>query len=154
MRYRETAEGKVLRRGVVFAFILAYAGECASAQNRLRWLLNTNLPEMFFGWPSNPPLRAETMNSGAGQLHDSEAISAVPWTSLKVSGRFVIDTILAAIDQADISAFDVTDLNQNVMFELGYSIGRNKKIWLLRDDSDRAARRRCHPGASLSARWA
>lgn len=104
--------------------------------------MSDKLPEVFFGWPSNPPLRAETVANGAQQLDHIKAISAVPWTSLQISGQFVIDTILAAIDEAQVSAFDVTDLNQNVMFELGYSIGKKKNIWLLRDDSEKAAKRR------------
>lgn len=104
--------------------------------------MNDKLPQLFFGWPSQPPLRADTMANAADQLQTTGAVIAVPWPSLKIAGRFIIDTILGAIDDADVAAFDVTDLNQNVMFELGYSIGRKKRIWLLRDDSDRDAKRR------------
>ena len=44
--------------------------------------------------------------------------------------------ICEAIDKASLSCFDLTKLNQNVMFEVGYAIGANRPIWLTRDTTD------------------
>jgi hypothetical protein len=45
----------------------------------------------------------------------------------------LIDSILEAIRDCDVSAFDLTAINLNVLFELGYAIGANRRIWLIRD---------------------
>ena len=40
-----------------------------------------------------------------------------------------------AIDDSDFFCADITTLNANVMFELGFAIARDNRIWLIRDDS-------------------
>lgn len=64
------------------------------------------------------------------------------WEELDIPGRLIIDRITSAIDRAAVSVFDVTTLNENVMFEVGYAIGADRKIWLVRDPSDEVAERR------------
>lgn len=49
--------------------------------------------------------------------------------------KTIINEICLAIDSAQIFCADLTTLNPNVMFELGYAIGRNKRIWLIFDTS-------------------
>ena len=41
--------------------------------------------------------------------------------------------ICTEIDAADLFCADLTGINPNVMFELGYAIARNKRIWLILD---------------------
>jgi hypothetical protein len=53
------------------------------------------------------------------------------WEDLKINGRVLIKTIFDAIDDCDIFACDLTYMNHNVIFELGYAIAKNKKICLL-----------------------
>ena len=101
----------------------------------------TKPTQIFFGYASRPQIRAETMADAATRLDVGDAVTTVPWTALRTAGRFVIDTILDAIDRATVAAFDVTDLNHNVMFEVGYAIGHNARIWLLRDETDEEAAR-------------
>jgi hypothetical protein len=55
------------------------------------------------------------------------------WEQLEGASGFLIDDVLAEIDEADLVVFDVTDLNENVMFELGYAIGARRSVWLVRD---------------------
>lgn len=57
------------------------------------------------------------------------------WEQLEGASGFIIDDVLAEIDKADVVVFDVTDLNENVMFELGYAIGARRSVWLIRDPS-------------------
>jgi hypothetical protein len=47
----------------------------------------------------------------------------------------LIDPILKAIATSNVATFDVTSINFNVLFELGYAIGTNRRLWLLRDPS-------------------
>jgi hypothetical protein len=62
-------------------------------------------------------------------------VEAKTWEQLEGASGFVIDAVLAEIARADLVAFDVTELNENVMFELGYTIGARRAIWLVRDPS-------------------
>jgi hypothetical protein len=57
------------------------------------------------------------------------------WESCKVGGKIVIGEICKEIDRANIFCADLTGLNHNVMFELGFAIARNKRIWLAIDPS-------------------
>ncbi len=57
------------------------------------------------------------------------------WEQLDVSGGLIISEILAAIRSSDVAVFEITNLNHNVMFELGFAIGSRSKIWVLRDTS-------------------
>ena len=41
----------------------------------------------------------------------------------------------AAIDESELFFADLTGANPNVMFELGYAIARDKRIWLIFDTS-------------------
>ena len=61
------------------------------------------------------------------------------WEELNISGHLIIDQIFHAINTSAVACFDVTQFNSNVMFELGYAIGSNKRVWLLFDPSDEEA---------------
>jgi hypothetical protein len=103
------------------------------------------LPEgdfAFFGYPSQPEMSRETLANAAQVVDRAGSISVVTWEELDIPGRMIIGRITTAIDRAAISVFDVTTLNENVMFEVGYAIGADRRIWLVRDTSDEAAERR------------
>jgi hypothetical protein len=57
------------------------------------------------------------------------------WEGLSVGGKLVIEQILRAIDSNQLLIADLTELNPNVLFELGYGVAQNKRIWLLLDTS-------------------
>ncbi|MGE3834069.1 MAG: hypothetical protein AB7H43_04710 [Acidimicrobiia bacterium] len=61
------------------------------------------------------------------------------WEELAVAGQLIISQVLEAIDDADVFAGEVTSLNPNVMFELGYAIGTGKRIWPMYDEADATA---------------
>ena len=95
----------------------------------------------FFGYPSRPEMSRETLANAAATIKQSAAIETLTWEELDVSGRLIIDRITTAIDRAAVSVFDVTALNLNVMFEVGYAIGADRQVWLVRDPSDESADR-------------
>ena len=47
----------------------------------------------------------------------------------------IVDEICKEIAHADLFCADLTHLNANVMFELGYAIAKNRRVWLLLDTS-------------------
>ena len=109
------------------------------------------LPDnIFFGYASTPPLSRETLHRAA------EAISQLgphvqSWGDLRIGGRLVISSVLSAIDEPDLSIFDVSTLSPNVLFELGYAIGRARRIWILLDRTDNEARARWNRFRLLSS---
>ncbi|MFL5912367.1 MAG: P-loop ATPase, Sll1717 family [Gaiellaceae bacterium] len=104
--------------------------------------MSEGMPTVFFGYPSRPAALREIVARAAKRLGETAGITPRTWESLSVGGRFVISEITKAIDTADLAVFEVTSLNQNVMFELGYAIGARKRVWLLYDPTDHFAERR------------
>ena len=52
-----------------------------------------------------------------------------------MGGKVVIAELCRLIDGSDLFVADVTGINPNVMFELGYAIASKKPVWLIFDDS-------------------
>jgi hypothetical protein len=48
----------------------------------------------------------------------------------------IIDEIMQAINAAKVACFEVTQLNQNVLFEFGYAVGSDKLVWPPFDETD------------------
>src|SRR4051794_29600635 len=90
-------------------------------------------PNVFFGYPFSPAGRRETINHAAELIAEGGEVRATVWETLAVTGRLIISKITSQIDESVLSAFDVTELNENVLFEVGYAIGTHTRIWLLRD---------------------
>lgn len=68
-----------------------------------------------------------------------KAINAITWEDLKKSASFIDKEILDHIDKCQYFACDLTYLNHNVLFELGYAIAQNKNIFIfLNEDIENA----------------
>ena len=89
----------------------------------------------FFGYPSYPPTIGESIRQAANEINSSGLVKITIWEDLSVTGNIIIKNILDEIDKSDIFCIDLTGLNPNVMFELGYAIVKNKKIWIILDNS-------------------
>lgn len=98
-------------------------------------------PSVFYGYPSKPELLAETVREAAAEIERTNIVASTTWENLRVGGRLVIDTVLRAIDESTMACFDVTYPNENVLFELGYSIGKDKIIWPIIDETIDASAR-------------
>lgn len=92
-------------------------------------------PTCFFAYPSHPLLLAETVENAITQINSSKIVFMESWKSTNVSGKFIMQEICKAIDAHDFFACDITCLNPNVLFELGYAIAQKKRIWVSRDTS-------------------
>src|SRR5437879_597237 len=98
------------------------------------------MSRLFMGYPSKPELTREALFEGGREITSTGEITVRTWEDLRVGGRVIIRQILEAINDATLCAFDVSTLNPNVLFELGYAIARNKQLWLLIDKTDADAR--------------
>ena len=90
---------------------------------------------VFYAYPSSPPALGETINNALTLLKGTpelkrDNVRFTPWPDLKIGGKQLVATILSNIDRSDVFACDLTYINSNVSFELGYAIGRFKRVWI------------------------
>ncbi|MFL5329819.1 MAG: P-loop ATPase, Sll1717 family [Gemmataceae bacterium] len=89
----------------------------------------------FYAYPSRPASVPDTIGAAIEELNNAQTVDITPWEKLKVGGKIVIDQIAQAIDASPLFLADLTGLNPNVMFELGYAIVSKKRLWLTYDDT-------------------
>ncbi len=90
-----------------------------------------DIPRCFVAYPSLPADRAESIETAIEAIHSNHTVDIVSWKSLAVSGRLMIGAICDEIRDRQVFIADVTGLNPNVLFELGYAIAHRKRVWLL-----------------------
>lgn len=90
--------------------------------------------EMFFAYANQPANVGETIEAAVKKINSfSDKIKT--WKELNIYGSFIISGIQNAIDENEIFIADITTLNFNVTYEVGYAIGKGKKILLVRNQS-------------------
>ncbi|HET6231343.1 MAG TPA: hypothetical protein VFE05_14820 [Longimicrobiaceae bacterium] len=90
----------------------------------------------FVAYPSKPLEIGRTILSALREIsQDKTAPALVQWEENDIAGRFLNTPILANIDERDILVADITSLNFNVVFEIGYAIGRRKRTFLIQNNS-------------------
>jgi hypothetical protein len=92
---------------------------------------NTLSNKVFFAYPSEPNQVGQAIEEAAKILKNSPNITLETWKHIDIPGRFIIDGILEKIDNSDYIAADITRLNFNVTYEIGYAIGRKKRVFLV-----------------------
>lgn len=93
------------------------------------------IPSGFFAYSSAPPSIPATIRAAVDSINKTQEAKIQIWENLQVGGKYIIGEICSAIDDAHFFCADITTINANVMFELGFAIARDKRIWLIRDDS-------------------
>ncbi len=103
--------------------------------------------DVFYAYPSRPSSVGDTIQNAARFLNQNKELKDQnvrirPWPTMDVPGRSLIGQIAQAIDRAGVFASDVTYLNSNVAFELGYAVARFKRLWISLDPSISGAKLR------------
>ncbi len=98
------------------------------------------VPKGFIAFASGNPALAETLETAAETISTSGVADLITWQSLEIGGRLLLTEICTAITERDLFVADVSVLNPNVLFELGFAIALRKRIWLLLDASQARAR--------------
>src|SRR5689334_14606426 len=96
-------------------------------------------PDVFFAYPGQSALLAETMRQSAKKLASRSGLVVSTWEQLGVDGRLVLRRILDAIDAAKAVVAEVGSINPNVLFEVGYAIAAGKPMLLCVDNTDTSA---------------
>ena len=95
----------------------------------------------FAAYRSARPNLAEPIRSAADELRTSGFADLLRWEDLQSGGKILINEICAAIGERDLFIADLTGINPNVMFELGYAVACRKPIWTVMDESYTALKR-------------
>lgn len=93
------------------------------------------LPTGFFAYASSPPDIPPTIKAAIQGINKTQTAHIRSWEDLQVNGKYIVSEICEAIVDSDFFCADITGINPNVMFELGYAIATDKRVWLIRDDS-------------------
>ena len=87
----------------------------------------------FLAYPSQPADLAETLRTAADRITKGRLAEVTPWVDIGRPGHIIIETILEAIDSHDVFMCDLTHMNPNVLFELGYALATRRHIWPMRN---------------------
>lgn len=88
-------------------------------------------PKCFVAYPSAIPGRGDAIEEAVTQLNQGAIVQAKSWAGLAVTGRPIIGAICEEIRNSDLLIADITNLNPNVLFELGFALTQPKRLWLL-----------------------
>ena len=99
----------------------------------------------FIAYPFAPREVRETIAATVKKVRQSKpSLCLHPWEANDTPGRCLVDPILEKISDADFVIADVSKLNFNVVYEIGYSIGSNKRVLVIKNkglrDDERLAR--------------
>lgn len=88
----------------------------------------------FFAYPNEVRI-SETIAAFTEKINGSGLVQLKTWEQLKIGGKLLVTEICKEINSCDFFCADITRLNPNVLFEIGYAIAKKKRIWLIRDST-------------------
>lgn len=90
--------------------------------------------DAFFLYPSTPPVIANTIEEAIQHLGRAAPGSKwLSWKDLGISGQIIFCQICKALRFTKVVIADVTTLNFNLLFEIGYAIGLGLPVLPIRD---------------------
>lgn len=89
----------------------------------------------FYAYSSQKADLLEDIRGAVEKINDSGSVAITTWEDLSIGGKYIITGILESIDKCDLFICDLTYLNFNVLYELGYAISKRKKIWITLNSS-------------------
>lgn len=87
----------------------------------------------FVAYPSRDEALAQIIFEGVSRANAvSLQIRYQPWVFNDIAGNPLVSPILARIDESAFIVADITYLNLNVVYEVGFAVGRGKRAFLVR----------------------
>lgn len=88
----------------------------------------------FIAYASGITMVREAVSNAISHLRETASglISPASWEELDIPGKFIATEVLTGIDSSDFTVADISRYNFNVVYEIGYSIGRGKRVLLVR----------------------
>lgn len=92
--------------------------------------------QVFVAYPSRPLQLRSTIGNAVSELNVGQSgMRMLPWEQLDIPGHFIHQEVLEHIDESEFVVADITRLNFNVTFEVGYALGRSKRVVLTVNES-------------------
>ncbi len=99
---------------------------------------------IFFAYEGGHTDNRDAINRGISDYNKHQSTyRATTWEQLQIGGTILNRTILKAIDDCSIFSCDLTYLNHNVLFELGYAVGKRKQLMVLLNPSVSGSKAAC-----------
>lgn len=91
----------------------------------------------FIAYPNNLALVREAVVNALTQLRETSGnlISPMSWEELDIPGRFIATEVLTSIDSSSFVVADISRMNFNVVYEIGYAIGKGRRVLLVKHKS-------------------
>lgn len=87
----------------------------------------------FLAYDGSLKSLGETLESSIIKLNKTAVYDIKSWKTMNISGTYIINEICSEINKREIFICDLTKLNSNVLFELGYAIIKRKKLYIIFD---------------------
>lgn len=109
----------------------------------------------FYAYSSHYPLQGEVIESAIRQINESPdaGLFVTGWKDTPKESSRIITNILSQIDEVDFFLADLSDLNHNVLFELGYAVSRKKPVVLSIQGNSDAERQRAMGDLHILSTW-
>lgn len=107
-----------------------------SRNNKKRSKNNKKMPITytgFFAFPCEPSDRENIIEKSIKLINSKESSNnfrITSWTNIKKTSSRIISNILECIEKSDVLIADISGLNPNVLFEIGYAFGSGRKLLL------------------------
>jgi hypothetical protein len=106
------------------------SGECNQSFKNIR------TPEVFFIYPSNPVHLANTIKEAVSVHRRENGKDAwLTWEDLKIGGQIIFCEVCKVMRGSQLIVANITDMNFNVLFEMGFAIGLHKPVLPIRDST-------------------
>jgi Cdc6-like AAA superfamily ATPase len=90
----------------------------------------------FVAYPGSPKELSSTIEAAVEYANRRQSSRQYkPWIQSDIAGRMVVQPVLDGISESALFVADVTRLNFNVTYEIGYAIGLQKRALLIRNSS-------------------
>jgi hypothetical protein len=84
----------------------------------------------FYAYSSNPAISFHIHHAIELIGDANKEVKLISWQDNPATGQFIIQKVCKEIDECDVFICDLTDINLNVLFELGYAMFMQKKLWI------------------------
>jgi len=90
----------------------------------------------FFAYPGNPKEISDVARMTLRIIQDEFKKEGYRgWEANDIAGRYLVDPILQQIDSCTFLAADITFVNFNVVYEIGYAIGKQRRVLLTKNSA-------------------
>ena len=82
----------------------------------------------FFAYSDKGHKVSDSIREAIEEINAGGYLKINPWNAMEIQGTSIPRKVIQSIDECDVFLCDNTNLNDNVLFELGYAIGKKKPV--------------------------